>query len=112
MRLDDALQAYQTIYKFSIGMVNFIFGKAYHLRVELEHKAYQAIKELNCDMKAIGNKRLLQLNEIEDIRNDFYENAKIYNEKTKLRYDKDLVKKDFKEGVQVLLFNLKLRIFL
>ena len=40
-----------------------------------------------------------------------YENAAIYKEKTKKWYDKKLLKKEFKEGDRVLLFNLRFRLF-
>lgn len=61
-------------------------------------------------MKAAGEKRLLQLNEMEEFRNNAYENAKIYKEKTKRWHDKHIQKQEFKEGQQVLLFNSRLKI--
>ncbi|XP_039684997.1 uncharacterized protein [Medicago truncatula] len=113
IKLDNALWAYRTAYKNPIGITLFklIYGKSCHLPVELQHKAYWAIKNLNLDPKLAGEKRKLQLSELEELRMDAYENARIYKERTKKWHDKHIIKKDFKSADLVLLFNSRLKVF-
>jgi len=88
-----------------------VYGKPCYLPVELEDKAYWAIKHLNFDLKSTGEKRLLYLNELGKICLDAYESSKIYKEITKRWHDKFINRCQFREGDLVLLFNSRLKLF-
>ena len=70
-----------------------------------------AIKKLNFDFKAAKEGRLLQLNELEELRNEAYDSSRIYKDKTKKWHDQRILRREFKVGDQVLLFNSRLRLF-
>ncbi|GJV66058.1 reverse transcriptase domain-containing protein [Tanacetum coccineum] len=112
-KLYDALWAFRTTYKTPIGYTPYklVYGKVCHLPVELEHKAYWALKHANFDLKTAGDHRKLQLNELSELRDQAYENSLIYKEKTKKLHDSKIKNRIFNVGDQVLLFNSRLKIF-
>ncbi|GJU77479.1 reverse transcriptase domain-containing protein [Tanacetum coccineum] len=86
-KLDDALWAFRTTFKTPIGYTTYklVYEKACHLPIELEHKAYWALKHCNFDLKT--------------------------TEKTKKIHDSKIKNRVFNVGDRVLLFNSRLKIF-
>ena len=94
-----------------MSLYKMVYGKACHLPVKLEHKAYWGIKELNYDFKHAGQKRLFDISSLDEWRTQAYENAKLFKEKVKRWHDKRIQKREFNVGDYVLLFNYRLRLF-
>ena len=113
-KLEDALWAYRIAYKSPIGMplYKIVYGKQCHLPLELECKPMWAIKKLNFDFQVVKENRLLQLNELQELRNEAYDNARIYRDKTKNWHDQKILRKEFRVGDLVLLFNSRLKLFI
>nr|XP_025685246.1 uncharacterized protein LOC112786036 [Arachis hypogaea] len=114
-KLGNALWAYRTAYKTPIGMSSFqlVYGKASHLPVEVEHKAYWAVKECNSSWGGGEGGRIerkLQLVELECLRLEAYENSRLYKERMKAVHDRNIKRREFRAGDLILLYNSRLRL--
>ncbi|GJR80950.1 retrovirus-related pol polyprotein from transposon TNT 1-94 [Tanacetum coccineum] len=106
--------AFRTAFKTPIECTRYklVYGKACHLPIELEHKAYWALKHCNYDLVTTGDHQKVKMNEFNELRDQAYENSLIYKEKTKRIHDSQIKNRVFNVGDRVLLFNSQLKIFL
>nr|GEY15282.1 reverse transcriptase domain-containing protein [Tanacetum cinerariifolium] len=112
-KLDDALWAFHTTFKTPIGCTPYklVYGKACHLPIELKHKAYWALEHAKFDLSTAGDHQKVQLNKLNELRDQAYENSLIYKEITKRIHDSKIKDRIFNVGDRVLLFNSRLKIF-
>ncbi|GJR21781.1 reverse transcriptase domain-containing protein [Tanacetum coccineum] len=113
-KINDALWAFRTAYKTPTGCTPFrlVFGKACHLPVEIEYKAHWALNQCNMDLTLSSESRLMQLNELAELRDNAYENTRIYKERANKWHDSRLRgDKYFKVGDKVLLYNSRLKMY-
>nr|GEW53073.1 reverse transcriptase domain-containing protein [Tanacetum cinerariifolium] len=88
-KLNDALWAFRIAFKTPIGCTPYklVYEKSCHLLIELKHKAYWAFKHANFNLLTAGDHQKVQLNELNELRDQAYENSLIYKEKTKRIHD-------------------------
>ncbi|GJZ87637.1 reverse transcriptase domain-containing protein [Tanacetum coccineum] len=103
-KLDDALWAFRTAYKTPIGCTPYklVYGKACHLPIKLEHRACWALKHANFDLATAGDHRKVQLNELNELRDQAYKNSLIYKEKTKRIHHAKIKNRDCPEFLKPL----------
>ncbi|XP_021745349.1 uncharacterized protein LOC110711277 [Chenopodium quinoa] len=113
-KLVDAIWAYRKAFKTPIGTTPYllVYSKSCHLPIEIEHCALWAIKKINFDLASAGEKRWLDLHELEELRLDAYDCASVYKARSKETHDKLIEKQDFCVGDKVLLYNSKMKLFL
>ena len=112
-KLTNALWAYRTAYKTNLCMSPYklVYVKACHLPAELEHRAYWTTRALNFHIEESGTLRKLQLNALEELRNDAYDRARTYKSKLKFWHDQPILRKKLELGDKVLLYDSKLYLF-
>lgn len=103
----------RTSYKAPLGTTPYklVYGKSCHLSVEIEHKAWLAMQHLNLEDGPTGEKIMAQLRELKELRLNAHNNNMIYKEKVKRWHSQHIMKRVFKVGDKVLLFNSRLKLF-
>ncbi|GJU14232.1 reverse transcriptase domain-containing protein [Tanacetum coccineum] len=111
-KLDDVIGPC-TLSKTPIGCTPYklLYGKACHLPIELEHKSYWALKHCNFNLKTMGDHQKVQMNELNELQDQAYQNSLIYKEKTNKIHDSKIKNRVFNVGDRVILFNSRLKIF-
>ena len=89
-----------------------VYGKACHLPIELEHRIYWAIKQLNFNFLKAGSQKKLQLTQLEELRNDAYDCSRKYKARMKRVHDQSIMRRSFEPGKKVILYNSQLHLFL
>nr|GEX53535.1 reverse transcriptase domain-containing protein [Tanacetum cinerariifolium] len=93
------------------------FGVTHRLATPYHPQTSGQVEVSNCGLKRIleravaGDHRKVQLNKLNELLDQAYENSLIYKEKTKRLHDSKIKDRDFNIGDRVLLYNSRLKIF-
>ncbi|XP_075078346.1 uncharacterized protein LOC142164307 [Nicotiana tabacum] len=88
-----------------------VFWKACHLPIELEHRAWWALRQLNLDSEAAGTSRVIELHELDEFRYHAFERTRLYKDIINMIHGRNIIERNFKHGDTVLLYNSRLRLF-
>ncbi|XP_075103767.1 uncharacterized protein LOC142178334 [Nicotiana tabacum] len=80
--------------------------------MELEHRAFWVLRQLNLDLEAAGTSRVTEFHELDEFRYHAFESRRLYKERMKMMHDKNILERNFKPGDVVLLYNSRLKLFL
>ena len=80
-----------------------VYGKTCHLPVEVQYKAWWAIKTLNMGLNRADMKRFLHLNKMEELRNDAYNNSNMAKQRLKMWHDQLVSRKEFQKTKSLVL---------
>ncbi|XP_051141288.1 uncharacterized protein LOC127258481 [Andrographis paniculata] len=94
-----------------MSLYRLVYEKSCHLPLELEHRAYWAIKYMNFDLLSTKEKCAERLLDLTEFRYLAYESAKRYKGMMKFYHDRKFQKKEFSEGSKVLLYDTRLHLF-
>ncbi|RDX81565.1 hypothetical protein CR513_37738, partial [Mucuna pruriens] len=94
--LEDALWAHRTDIELCCGC--------------LPTGLSSAVKHCNLDYDQVGKQRQFQLQELDELRLEAYENSRIYKQKVKKFHDQQILRKEFRVGQKVLLFTSRLKL--
>ncbi|XP_021730678.1 uncharacterized protein LOC110697597 [Chenopodium quinoa] len=113
LKLDDTLWALRTAHKTPLvqPLTGWFMARLVICRSSWNTRLGGPSRSLIMDLGEAGKKRLMKLNELEELRFDVYENSRLYKEQTKKWNDQRIKFKEFKVGYEVLLFNSRLRLF-
>ena len=112
-RLLEALWAYRTTWRNTTGHTPYelVYGKQILLPIEFQIHTFRIAAELGIDLNKAQEQRVMQLNELGEIRQDALQRTILIQNQRSKWHDKYIKKKHFQPGDWALLFDSKYKIF-